>query len=618
MADEINVSAVSFGEAFAPTRRYQCPFFQRRYAWTNKNLEPFVDDLFSLLDDDTDEHYLGAIVLRRDQDAVQGALRPDVWQVIDGQQRLTTAFLTILALAELMHDAARHGPNEVAARKAVGIVEQYLTLPEGWDASLEPKVFPTAGDFSQFRAVLADASRLTTNRALAEFPFRFNQEFVPAYGEGTGRLTKAHTKLRSLLRDGLGEAASDPAAIEALLDVFTRKMKIIEVLVPDTADPYEIFNNLNTQGERLKHHELVKVSVFKRFALNEADAARDLSDGPWAKLTESLKEDGFEKFLFPYALCKNPAAQKKNLTAALEALWSDTRPTVVVEDMQRFAEPFLLLTDPGTAIDGIADGQLAERIRSLRASKPPASVLPYLMQVLLRASSDASYAESAARIFWETEAFLIRRLVDGIEPTGLHALFKQLWDWTSSDGKSSGQMPGGLAAALSVSQTIKTVDDDVFEAQLKSGPIYKRRIASFLVAEYERAHKGDINDDALTTSLTIEHVAPQEPQGTAWITAFTDADEYERLVHTWGNLVPLVKSGDAGNSAAGQAPWADKRTIYSTSTFQTAKSAATFDTWDPATIASRAEQATKWARVRWSAASPSKLPTCPKDIPAGN
>ena len=66
------------------------PYFQRPYKWKKDNIERFEEDLLSLVDIDDTSHFLGAIIIYGKQTAPSD---PKYYEVIDGQQRLTTLFL---------------------------------------------------------------------------------------------------------------------------------------------------------------------------------------------------------------------------------------------------------------------------------------------------------------------------------------------------------------------------------------------------------------------------------------------------------------------------------------------------------------------------------------------
>src|SRR5438270_8510858 len=74
---------------------YIVPDYQREYVWTDKEVQQLVDDI----DDQFDasggrEYFIGTIL-------VSPAGERNQFEVIDGQQRLTTLFLLLCALKHL-------------------------------------------------------------------------------------------------------------------------------------------------------------------------------------------------------------------------------------------------------------------------------------------------------------------------------------------------------------------------------------------------------------------------------------------------------------------------------------------------------------------------------------
>jgi hypothetical protein len=613
MSTEISVDVVPFENVFSGPHVYECPFFQRPFKWKKKNIDKFIADLIQLETDDDDsiEHYLGAIVVRPDPDAPTGLQHPNVWTVIDGQQRLTTAFLTILKLCEMLHAAGVLHEEEAVRDRAAAYVGQYLMLDPTWPRGREPRVLPTARDYSDLLA-LVGATRGNA-RVADESPdrFRFSSTFVSPLGDAGGPLWKAYNDLiPKALRAQLQDLVDDPETLERVLTNLLRRMKVIWVIVPPGADPYEIFHNLNAEGQRLTHGELVKVAVFQRFDRSNLTAAL-AAERDWDALVEVLGPDAFEAFLFPYALCHEPQAKKRELIPALEGIWKGMGPEEIISDLREYADLYDLITDPTVDIDDfIGVPALAERVRAMRESVPPSSTYPYLMLALQRALTDESFADEAARIFWSVETFLVRRQFQGIEPTGLHTLFKSLWSW-EGDGVT-GQTAEGFRARIEANVNIDWIGDDEFTAAVEAKPLYGRRIQRFVLAEFERAHFGDISADALAT-MEVDHVAPQTIAGTSWVDVFPNAEAYKRVVNTWGNLVPLVKSGDVSNSAKGQKSWDEVRAIFLHSAFQTPKQLCGESAWDEGAIRRRSERLAAWALRRWPDSPPKKLPTSPKD-----
>lgn len=74
------------------------PFFQREYVWSEKNWESLRDDLLS---SDSD-HFLGSVILK--PEPCLGSAVAE-WNVIDGQQRLTTlSVLLKVCVDKILYD----------------------------------------------------------------------------------------------------------------------------------------------------------------------------------------------------------------------------------------------------------------------------------------------------------------------------------------------------------------------------------------------------------------------------------------------------------------------------------------------------------------------------------
>ncbi|GHQ92604.1 hypothetical protein VN1240_04160 [Helicobacter pylori] len=77
---------------------YQIPIYQRPYQWTEENCEKLLDDLFFNYEDDRDSDYFcGSLVLI----AISEDSKAKIYDVVDGQQRLSTFILLAKVLATL-------------------------------------------------------------------------------------------------------------------------------------------------------------------------------------------------------------------------------------------------------------------------------------------------------------------------------------------------------------------------------------------------------------------------------------------------------------------------------------------------------------------------------------
>lgn len=111
-----------------PDTRFSIPVFQRAYVWDGKDCDTLWHDVITAGQNDA-EHFIGTILYLQDEQAAQQAraagveAAPQVLDVIDGQQRLTTVTLMLAALRNTLVQEA--GPDEATARK---IETKYLCV----------------------------------------------------------------------------------------------------------------------------------------------------------------------------------------------------------------------------------------------------------------------------------------------------------------------------------------------------------------------------------------------------------------------------------------------------------------------------------------------------------
>src|SRR5699024_1619861 len=82
---------ISIDKLFNQGNRYVVPIYQRNYAWDDFDREQLLEDIMDYIETD-DEYFLGSLIVFEKEDSV--------YEVIDGQQRLTTLFILLAALQE--------------------------------------------------------------------------------------------------------------------------------------------------------------------------------------------------------------------------------------------------------------------------------------------------------------------------------------------------------------------------------------------------------------------------------------------------------------------------------------------------------------------------------------
>ncbi len=75
------------GNIFDTDIEYTIPLYQRAYAWEDKQLIQFVEDIFDVPDDAN--YYIGSLIVSKQKNK---------YEVVDGQQRLTSLYLLLNCL----------------------------------------------------------------------------------------------------------------------------------------------------------------------------------------------------------------------------------------------------------------------------------------------------------------------------------------------------------------------------------------------------------------------------------------------------------------------------------------------------------------------------------------
>lgn len=100
-ANLLNTGTSTFLELIGNGRLYTVPPYQRDYSWTEEQWEDLWTDIEDLSGRMDETHYMGALVVEGRSDRE--------FAVIDGQQRLATLSLLVLAVVGRLHDLASQG-----------------------------------------------------------------------------------------------------------------------------------------------------------------------------------------------------------------------------------------------------------------------------------------------------------------------------------------------------------------------------------------------------------------------------------------------------------------------------------------------------------------------------
>ena len=569
-------SCVSVRSVFEVERRLSAPLYQRRFSWDSKNLDEFWEDIKLVEEGESEALFLGAIILKHEVASNPSTGTLEEFLVLDGQQRITTLFFALLAVALEWQE---HGHPDDATDVAEAFLMSTRTTTRG-----TPRFFPTIPDTPEFISL---CRKLDVNWNLPSGA-NFRQ------GRMSAALERAQAEVRARC---VGEDGFNRESLKALELTIVDTVEIAAINIAERHHPNEVFNRLNRPGQPLTVGDLVKNEIFRRLAADVTTAMR-LYHEHWDPFERSFaNRQQLDNYYYPFTLTVNDRATVAKAFRVLNDHWDkefrgidDSAKTaeLIIKDLGQFVPDYNALS---AGVSYTATPEVATWVERLARMPAPRVTYAFLVQLLRAQRLGELRVSDAAECLRIVESFLVRRAFSGREPTGLHAVFKSLW------GKNGGN-PATLVSDLQT-RTIDFPDDAQLRRDITSKPFYGRRLDGYVLSELEiAAHNTNPFSPEHLKAVTVDHLAPQSLKG-AWANEFPDdREERDRILGLLGNLVPLSQSD---NSTKGSADWDVARSRLRNETiYRTAREVLEQnETWGPQQIADRTASLAEQAISRW-------------------
>ena len=583
-SDETEVQSL-----FSSDLIYGIPYFQRAYKWNEKNISRFETDLENLIEYEGTSHFLGAIIVFGKQ---ANPSDPNYYEVIDGQQRLTTCYLSFLALAKAF---VMHGEIE----EAKNIYLKYIALRKRSSTKTNAKLICCKEDRAAMNHVFDD---LLSDNSLKYETQNGDFQYVrmPDTGNQLGRIWKNYCHLYRFFESQYQEQQkTDNKGIKRLgllYDRLVNNFSVVQIVVKDPTDGPKIFDSLNSKQEPMTIGDLVRNEIFAKYTDQEESEIDVLDRDYWHPFYERFKQNNnnsfdkvFEQYFFPYVLTENHTVKKADAFNYLRDQWNSINdPKIIIDSLRKYQDIYVDLYY-GTSLTQCSEG-VRTYIHRLARMAIPTSVYPFIMRVVYASINGEITTENTQDILARVESFLVRRVVCGYEPTGLHAVFKSLWNDCEGDYSAE-----NVENNIRRHYTVKWPDNDEFRKNVLERPLYKVRMTPYILAEWNGYLGGDIPN---LNSQQIEHVLPETPSADSQWNKDWPKKKQEDLKHCLANLLPI--SGELNNSIK-NADYDKKRDRYINDSALKAprEFGKTYSQWTPVEFDARAKKLADWAIDRW-------------------
>lgn len=543
---------------------YRIPRYQRDYSWSDEEWEDLWADIQETLPESGEPaHYMGYLVLQTRDNRV--------YEVIDGQQRLTTLSLIVLAAMRLLKKLADEGkaPDENRRR-----LEQLRASYIGY---LDPVTLTTRNKLSLNRN--NDGYYRDYLVTLAD---HLPQRGFPA---STHDLRKGLEWFEHRLRDQIKGAADPGVALAQFVETMSDMLFFTVITVADQLNAYKVFETLNARGVRLSATDLLKNYLFSVLARgNEAKHEMDELERRWEMIVDRLGSENFPDFLRMHWNSRHSFARQTNLFKVVRSHVKDREAVFsLLREMDEDIDTYLALTQPEGSQWRSAWKQSAQELRMFSVRQP----YPMLM-----AAKRSLPDEDFGGLLRATVIIAFRYNVIGSQHTGEQERVYHLAA-LKLNNKEATNLTQVLAILRQVYPSDEAFKADFSEKIIKTTQSRNAKIVRYILCKLEK-QAGGAELDADSPSYTIEHVLPQSPRE-GW-EAFNDRD-LETFVYRLGNMVMLEagKNKDLGNK-----PYAEKRLVLQQSgLYLTRKLAEENREWLPERLAARQKQLANLAASVW-------------------
>tara|TARA_B100000315_G_scaffold258691_1_gene311715 strand:- start:6685 stop:8616 length:1932 start_codon:yes stop_codon:yes gene_type:complete len=541
---------------------YHVPKYQREYTWGRGEWEQLLNDI-----DENDAGYFMGSIICIDDNTELGPGESRVYEVVDGQQRLTTISLMLMAIycsfLEIQEDMDDEIDDEeledfrlTLSNTRKQLVHKKATINKSELGFFKDKhkycflrVQPSTqkNNYADYLHILNELELIKGN---------FNSKFC-----GIRRIYKAYDYFYDHL----------PESLEGLYELLHKinSLKFIHIAVSSSSDAFTLFESLNNRGVPLSVMDIIKnkmlANLEKQHKMNIDDAYDE-----WQALLEFLPEyKDQERFLRHYynafkvypdkRIEKYTRATKSNLIKIFEQ-YIKKNAKVTFDDLLEKAESYNYFIEPENHDDCMQNRALIDLQRI--GSAPSYLLLLYLYSI------DESCFTDRDKTLDEVLDFLVkyytrRNITDFPNTRDLDAINIEVIETCQKAIDKGVNLTGKLIIDKLLKGKVKPSSINKLKEDLENNLYYYNSgMARYVLAKldevsHSREYKPDLwarNEKGLLV-WTVEHILPQGNKiPKCWIDMIADGDKeeayeiHEEWVHCLGNLTLSGYNSKLSNS----------------------------------------------------------------------
>ncbi|MFZ5490964.1 MAG: DUF262 domain-containing protein [Pseudomonadota bacterium] len=595
-------------ELFDGKKRYLIPLYQRQYAWSvSPQLELLWEDIeraAARLKTDRHSatpHFMGAIVICQIKTFGK---QVQAFEVIDGQQRLTTFQLLLAALRDVANahgSAYGHEVNKLLFNDGVmetPEVERFKLWPTLTDRRAFVHMVDPTADLDALGAAEKDEDGVVRPASAAHAWFKVQIE-------------------KHVMADG----AFDLFRLEKLFEALRDGLAAVSIELEGGDDPQTIFETLNSRGVDLSAGDLMRNFIFQRAkGLGQEHGSLKIDDlyskfwlplDSWFWRVEDARGRQARQRL-DWMLVDH-LSMKRAEVVSVHHLFENYRRWILNDAPFPSVEQELVsISNSATILRRIAE-QSTNDVLGRFGRFARAFDVSTAMPLVLYLATDGEAGDALASAVAMIEAFILRRDICGLTTKNYNRLFIDVLDKVR---RSTLPLLPALEVQLSLgdSDINRWPSDEEWRAAWLGQDQYKNARQPrlrYLFEAIEKAKRSALSEEIeIRSELTVEHIMPQKWQQHWPVPRFDHLAEGEvdldQLVHETERAQAINKLGNltllthALNVTVSNGPFSVKMpAVKSHASLALNRELNAFDHWDEETILKRGQALFAVAQKIW-------------------
>lgn len=551
------------------------PPFQRAYAWGKNEIERYFSDVLRIIDSELNtkqhdklEHFFGTVVIKEEK---AGFANKSV--VVDGQQRLTTTLIFLIALRDLETDTANQEY----------INQNYLTNNT---SSFQDKIKlkQVTKDWDSYRSLV-------------------NKETPKG-----GIVYNAYLLFTRLINQ---KKRSNPTIELNHYITAIQRMNVAVIFLDERPfkgeDPQIIFETLNSLGKPLTLSDLVRNYVLLNM---DSTSQSDIYEKIWHPRIESVLLENTSEFFRDYLQFKvvgSIKAVSDNNTKEIYQLFKNFVESKFnshkdfINDIVRYAKWYKWITtdvvNDTITNDSIKNREIIELIRNVFHDIKSEAFKPFVLGLLEYHQSGVDGLklndDLLISILETIRTYLIRRRILGLtqgENKNIVLLCDKIEDLVKRNTSI-------LDLLTTMFYRMRFPNDVEMKKDLESMNFYEgvKKYAKFILGKIEE-HNTKVAVDFRNPKITIEHIMPQKLES-SWIEELGENHNeiHKQYLHNIGNLILTEFNSEIGNKS-----FTVKKAKLNTSSLNYRLSVVSNDKWDEASMLNHQNNMITWLLATFS------------------